>query len=101
MLNIVAVIESSAEDIAALRDVFAEMERASRAEEGCHDYTFLQEVSNPDVLRINERWESMEALQAHFATPHMAKFNEAISGRPPRSMTLQLHELGEERTLPT
>ena len=101
MITITAVIQSSAADIEALRDVLAEMETASRAEDGCHDYTFLQEVSAPDVLRINERWESMEALQKHVATPHMAKCNEAISAHPPKSMDLQIHELGEARALPS
>ena len=101
MLTIVAIVETSAEDIEAMKEAIAKMETASRAEDGCHDYTFCQEVSNPNVLRINELWESMEALQAHFATPHMAEFNQAMGAHPPKSMTLRLHELGEERQLPT
>ena len=101
MIVITAIVQSSAADIEAMRDAIAEMETASRAEDGCHDYTFLQEVNDPDVLRINERWESMEALQKHFATPHMAKFNEAISAHPPKSMDLQIHELGEALALPS
>ena len=100
MLVITAVVQSSAADIEALKDALAEMETASRAEEGCQDYTFLQELSNPDVLRINARWESMEALQKHFATPHMAKFNEAMAAHPPKSMDLAINELGEARELP-
>jgi quinol monooxygenase YgiN len=101
MLNVIGIIETSAEDIEALREVLAEMETASRAEAGCHDYTFTQEISNPNVMRINELWESMEALQAHFATPHMATFNAAVAAHPPRSMTLRVHELGAEVALPT
>lgn len=100
MITITAIIESAAADIEALRDAFAEMETASRGEEGCHDYTFLQELSDPDVLRINERWESMEALAAHFATPHMAKFNAAIAAHPPKSMELSIHELGDALEMP-
>jgi quinol monooxygenase YgiN len=101
MIVITAIVQSTAADIEAMRDALAEMESASRAEEGCHDYTFLQEVSNPDVLRINERWESMEALQAHFATPHMAKFNEAMGAHPPKSMELSINELGDALQLPS
>ena len=101
MITITAIVQSSAADIEALHDALVEMETASRAEDGCHDYTFLQEVGNPDVLRINERWESMEALQAHFATPHMAKFNAAIGAHPPKSMELSVHELGQELQLPS
>lgn len=101
MIVITAIVQSSAADIEALRPALVEMENASRAEDGCHDYTFLQELGNPDVLRINEKWESMEALQAHFATPHMAKFNEAMGAHPPRSMDLSIHELGEKLELPS
>ena len=101
MITITAIIQSSTADIAALKDVIAEMETASQAEDGCLDYTFCQEVSNPDVLRINERWESMDALQAHFATPHMAKFNTAIGEHPPKSMDLSIHELGKPLELPS
>ena len=101
MLTVVAIVESSANGVQALRAAFADMETASRAEAGCHDYTFSQEISNPNTLRINELWESMDALKEHFATEHMAKFNAAIAAHPPKSMTLRVHELGEERALPT
>lgn len=100
MITITAVVQSSAEDIAALRPALVAMETASRAEAGCVDYTFCQEVGNPDVLRINELWESMEALEAHFQSPHMAEFNAAVAARPPRSMDLRMNELGPERALP-
>jgi quinol monooxygenase YgiN len=101
MITVVAIVESSAEDIDAMLRVIAEMETASRAEAGCQDYTFCQEVSNPSILRINELWDSMDALTAHFATPHMASFNAAIAARPPKSMTLRINELGEELSLPS
>ena len=100
MIVITAIVQSTAADIDAMREAIAEMEAGSRAEDGCHDYTFLQELSNPDVLRINEKWESMDALKAHFATPHMAKFNEAMGAHPPKSMDLSINELGEALELP-
>ena len=101
MIIVVARIESRAEDIDALRDVLREMEEATRAEPGCHDYAFCQEISDPDRIRIVELWESMEALASHFGTPHMAKFNAALADRPPRAMDLKIHELGAEQSLPS
>ena len=101
MIVITAIVQSSSSDIEAMHEALVEMETASRAEDGCHDYTFLQQVGNPDVLRINERWESMEALRAHFATPHMAKFNQAMGAHPPKSMELSINELGEALELPS
>ena len=60
-------IESTAENIDALKAAIAAMETASRAEDGCHDYTFSVELSDPNVIRITERWATMAALEAPLA----------------------------------
>lgn len=82
MIVVNAIVESSEAAIAALKDAIATMERASRAESGCLDYTFSVELNRPDVLRITEKWASIEALTAHFRQPHMAEFQAAIAGHP-------------------
>ena len=86
MLVLVVSIDTTAENIAAIKDAIATMETASRAEEGCYDYTFSVELNNPNVLRITELWEDAAALQAHFATPHMAAFQAAMAANPPDSV---------------
>lgn len=101
MIIVLAQVESSQESIEALRAALGEMERASRAEPGCHDYTFCQEIGDPNRLRIVELWESMDALREHFATPHMAKFRAAMTGAPPKSMEVKVHELGSQLELPS
>jgi quinol monooxygenase YgiN len=65
--------------VESLREAIATMERKSRAEAGCLDYTFSVELNRPDVLRITEKWDSAEALAAHFRQPHMDDFRAAIS----------------------
>lgn len=57
----------------------AELIPATRAEDGCHTYTFAWDVDEPTVLRIYEEWESGDALEAHLATAHVRAFNEAIA----------------------
>lgn len=101
MIIVRAQVESSIESIETLRGALVEMEKASRAEEGCHDYTFCQEIGDPTRLRIVELWESMDALRVHFATPHMARFRESMAAAPPKSMTVKVHELGEQLELPS
>ena len=59
------------------------METASRAEEGCLDYTFSIELSDPAVIRITDKWATVEALKAHFNTPHMAEFQARSCGSCP------------------
>jgi quinol monooxygenase YgiN len=64
----------------ASRAVIAAMVAASNAEEGCIAYAFTQDVLDPSVLHIVEKWQDEAALAAHFATPHMAAFGEGIAG---------------------
>lgn len=61
------------------RNAIAEMCAASNAEDGCHSYAFAQDVCDPSILHIVEKWEDDAALVAHFQTPHMATFQKAIS----------------------
>ncbi len=95
MLVIVVSIDTTADNIAAVRDAITTMEKASREEAGCHDYTFAVELSDPNRLRITECWEDEAALKAHFATPHMAAFNAAMAAAAPRSMDLKCYEATE------
>ena len=62
------------------RAAIADMVAASNAEEGCIAYAFTQDVLDPSVMHIVEKWQDEAALAAHFATPHMAAFWAAIAG---------------------
>ncbi len=46
----------------------------SRAEPGCISYEYFSDVNDPDRVVFVEEWESYEALQLHFATPHFVGF---------------------------
>jgi len=92
MIVVNGVLESTEADIQAIKSAVKDMEVASQAEEGCHDYTFSVELSNPNVVRITECWESMDVLMAHFQTPHMAAFQAAIAENPPTSMDVKFFE---------
>lgn len=95
MLVINAKIVATADTIEAMRDAIAAMETASRAEDGCEDYTFSVELSNPAAMRITERWRDADALKAHFLTPHMADFQAAMAAHPPKSVDAVCYEASE------
>ena len=101
MIVVLARVESTLADIEAIRGALSEMQEASRAEVGCQDYTFSQELGDPNRLRIVELWDSMDALRDHFSTPHMAKFRQALGGSPPKAMEVKVYELGNELELPS
>ncbi|MEP5937430.1 MAG: putative quinol monooxygenase [Erythrobacter sp.] len=63
------------------RDAIADMVAASNQEEGCIAYSFTTDVLDPSVMHIVEKWVDEAALVAHFQTPHMATFQQALAGQ--------------------
>ncbi len=56
---------------------------AVKAEQGCIEYGAAVDAENalafqtkygPDTFLVIEKWESMDALKAHAAAPHMAAY---------------------------
>lgn len=94
MIHVVAVITAKP----GLRDSILQAFRANapavRAEKGCIEYGAAVDAESAlafqtkwgsETFLVIEKWESMEALKAHAATPHMAaygaKTRELIAGR--------------------
>lgn len=95
MIVVNGTVRSSEEDINALQSAISAMEIASRAEKGCLDYTFSIELNDTAVIRITEKWHTLDDLKAHFNTPHMAEFQAAMGSRPPESMDVSFYEVEE------
>jgi quinol monooxygenase YgiN len=95
MIVIHAKVETAPGAIGALRTAIATMEKASRAEAGCVEYVFTSSLESPSTIRIFEQWRSVDALKAHFATPHMAAFNAAMRAHPPKSLDVKAFEANE------
>jgi quinol monooxygenase YgiN len=62
------------ESHAAAREAMARVIAASRAESGCREYAYAEDVIEAGLFRVVERWESRDALTAHFATAHMLRW---------------------------
>ena len=95
MIVVNAVIHSKQEDIAALKSIISTMETASRAEPGCDDYTFSVELNDPDILRITEKWRTVDDLKAHFGMAHMADFQKSLADYAPSSLQVKFYEVKE------
>ena len=83
MIHVIAVITAKP----GMRDRILEHARANlpavRAEKGCIEYVPvldadtplpIQAKLGPDTFMFVEKWESMDALKAHAAAPHMAAY---------------------------
>jgi len=79
MLIVLAKAKIGADAMDPARAAIAAMVAASIAESGCIAYAFTQDMLDPSVIHIVEKWQDEAALAAHFATPHMAAFGAAIA----------------------
>ena len=52
---------------------------ATRAQKGCMDYVWSADALVPGRIYVYERWESQEALQAHFDGPHYLAMRDTIA----------------------
>lgn len=101
MLIVAAEVSVSEDAVENVRDALQKMETESRKEPGCQTYAFSVDVNDASTLRIFERWDSMEALETHFKTSHMASFGVTISKIQPKSMNVKVYEIAGEVSLPS
>jgi quinol monooxygenase YgiN len=94
MVHVVAVVTAKPGQRDSILQAFRANVPAVRAEKGCIEYGAAVDADpalpfqtkwGPDSFLVIEKWESMDALQAHAAAPHMkaygAKTKEFIVSR--------------------
>jgi quinol monooxygenase YgiN len=77
-------------------DAVKKMEQATRQEPGCLKYAFAVDITDPGMIRVIERWESMDAIKAHMVSPHMAEFNKAVGALQPKGLDIKAYEVARE-----
>ena len=85
-------------DESAILALVTMMEK-SRAEDGCLDYTFARDLSNPQVLVLFERWRDAAALAAHGKSEHMRDFQAVMAANPPAAREIRMYETDEGKPL--
>ena len=50
---------------------------ASRAEPGCIQYCYSEDVLDPGLIHVTERWRDRESLAGHFSAPHLVEWRAA------------------------
>ncbi len=86
MIHVIASVSVKPGKVSEFLEAFKANVPAVKNEEGCIDYAPTMDVETglpPQVLDENmvtiiEKWSSVEALQAHLASPHMATYREKV-----------------------
>ena len=95
MLIVTGIIEMPEDAFEAARPALRKMTAATLEEPGCIIYGFWQDPDNPGRLRVYEEWEGRAALDAHFASEHMAEFRAAMAEIGPISREIVAIEAGQ------
>ena len=100
MIIVIGTVTAEAKDVHAARAALVKMQDATRSENGCVSYGFSIDVGDASKILITERWESMDALNAHMKTPHMAEFGKAVAAIKPKGFDIKAYETAREVKLP-
>ncbi len=65
MLLIVGTVRLPADRLGAARAIMAEMVTANRAEDGCLEYSYAEDVLDRGLIHITERWKDRKVLDEH------------------------------------
>jgi quinol monooxygenase YgiN len=83
MIHVLATITAKPGMRSQILDAFRANMPAVHAEKGCIEYQpavdaegagAMQTALGPDTFVVVEKWESLDALRAHAASPHMAAY---------------------------
>jgi quinol monooxygenase YgiN len=95
MLIIMGTVRIDPERLSAALPAMERMVAASNAEDGCLLYAYSQDLVDPGLIRISERWTDRAALKAHFTSPHMAQWRQVIPTLGISERNLSLYEANE------
>ena len=86
MIVVVGHFRLPLERMVEARGAMARVMLATRAEAGCVQYNYAEDLLDPGLIRVSEVWDSRAQLTAHLQTPHMLTWGEerialGLSGR--------------------
>ncbi len=99
MIVITGIIKlSSEQQVSVARSgLIARAERSAK-DDGYIDYAFSQDFADPTMIRLVEKWESEEQLQAHIALPD-DEFSELMSNADIQSAEIIAYDTDSGRVL--
>src|SRR3954469_23507951 len=92
---VIARVRFRPEDREEVMALLSEVQEASRGDDGCLNYGYHTEISDPDSMVAVEEWRDMAALEAHLRTPHVARLIEALPRFAASAPEITAHEVAK------
>ena len=100
MVLVIARFRPRADRLEEFTALLREVQAASRADDGCLNYGYHVEVSDPLSYVAVEEWRDMEALREHLRTPHVAKLIAGLPEFADGPLDIAAHTVAESGPLP-
>ena len=97
MLLIVGTIRLPAGQVAAARPAMHRMVEASRAEPGCVEYSYAEDLFDPGLVHVQELWRDQASLDAHFAAIHIGHWRAVWPALNIGERDLRVYDVGDAR----
>jgi len=97
MLLIVGTVRLPPGRLDDARPAMSRMIAASRAEDGCEEYSYAQDVLDAGLIHVKELWRDQAALDRHFMSEHIAAWRSTWPELGIGNRELRLYEVGEPR----
>jgi quinol monooxygenase YgiN len=99
MLLIIGTIRLPADRLAAARPAMATMIEASRAEPGCLEYSYAEDLLEPGLIHVKERWADRAVLAEHLKSAHLANWRASWPSLGFAERNLYLYDAGEPQPI--
>ena len=76
MIVVLATVTVKAEHRADFLENARTVIAATIREKGCGSYDLMSSITEPNCFVFVERWDSRDALEAHFQTDHLAEWRK-------------------------
>jgi quinol monooxygenase YgiN len=96
---IIGTIRLPPDKLGEAKSAMERMVSGSRAEPGCLEYSYAQDVFDAGLIRVTEVWSSRAALDAHFASPHLASWRASWPALGIGDRNLVLYEAGDAKPI--
>lgn len=99
MIVIQGYIKISPKSVARFREAAAALVAATRQEAGCIAYAFAEDLDEPGLIHVIERWADESAISAHNKTAHLAAFMAVVPTLAPSGIRIARYDTAGEKLL--
>ncbi len=89
MIIIAGTFEFDPADREAFLAATEPLMQASRAEDGCHAYSFVADRLDPGLVNLYELWEDDASLDRHRETDHYKGFGQIMAESKRKGMSIR------------